>query len=195
MPNRAKLPFKFILRYGKARRSQKSVLEGVAEFVAVKATGKSSTAPAISYGRVNDAKIKGRFATQMFNSFTGFWLYSNAANEFNQRDLGYYVGYAICEKYYEKAKDKKRAVSEMINLDYNDAVRLNRFVDQSGYFSRSIEKLKDAYERERPTVTQIRPFKNGATEVDPKTTELVIEFSVPMNNKLPEFRLRLAWCR
>jgi len=50
------------------------VLEGVAEFIAVKATGKLSTAPALKYGyaKENFEKIRARFKTQMFNAFNGF---------------------------------------------------------------------------------------------------------------------------
>lgn len=106
-------------------------MEGVAEFLTVKATGKASPTPSIAYGKAtgtkdkavdkkgsvnteiektNDEKIKAIFSSQMFNPSTGFWLYSNATNQFGQRDLGYYVGYAICEKYYEKASNKKLAI-------------------------------------------------------------------------------------
>lgn len=126
-----------------------SVLEGVAEFVTVKATGKQSTAPAMSYGKANFGKVREKFATQMFDSFTGFWLYSNDENEFNVRDLGYYVGYAICEKYYEKATHKKQAIKEMIELDYNNEIELGKFVDKSGYFTKPTSKLKKQFEKSR----------------------------------------------
>ncbi len=164
-----------------------SVLEGVAEFVAVKATGKPSTLAAMAYARANDERIKQRFTAQMFNPFAGFWLYSNAANEFNARDLGYYVGYAICEKYYAKTKDKKRSISEMINLNYNDSAQLGKFIERSGYFKKSVKKLEVDFERSRPYVVGIKPFKNGATDVDPTIGEITIEFSAPMDKKFRNF--------
>jgi hypothetical protein len=158
-----------------------SVLEGVAEFMAVQATGQPSKLAAMSYARANDERIKQKFGTQMFNPFTGFWLYNDDVNEFGARDLGYYVGYVICEKYYEKALNKKQAIKDMIELDYDNHVALNAFVEHSGYFKESIQSLKNRYEESRPTILSIKQFKNNTTGVDPATTQITIEFSVAMN--------------
>ena len=36
----------------------------------------------------------------MFNVTKGNqWPWSDAPNDFNVRDLGYYIGYALCERY------------------------------------------------------------------------------------------------
>lgn len=167
-----------------------ATLEGAAEYVAVKATGKPSTLPALAYAKIkdekgiaNEEKIKAAFSLQMFNPSTGFWLYTNAVNQFGQRDLGYYVGYAICEKYYEKAKHKKQAIKEMIELDYNDSTKLANFVDQSGYFLESVKSLKNEYDRQIPKVVGIKQLKNHSQDVDPSIKQLTIEFSAPMNKK------------
>ncbi|WP_316749868.1 hypothetical protein [Pedobacter gandavensis] len=178
-------------------------MEGVAEFLAVKATGKTSPTPAIAYGKAlaekdlsgdkkgktNEERINAAFSAQMFNASNGFWLYSNMQNQFEQRDLGYYVGYAICEKYYEKASNKRLAIKEMIELDYNDSIALAKFVDLSGYFSKPVETLRAEYNRNRPGVTGIKQLKNYATDVDPAITQLTIEFSKPMNKRRTGFEL------
>ncbi|NEU07287.1 hypothetical protein GZH53_03080 [Flavihumibacter sp. R14] len=164
-----------------------SVLEGVAEFITVLSTGQKSTTPAIAFGKQHDARIKQVFASQMFNPFTGYWLYSNEQNEFKVRDLGYYTGYAICEKYYESARDKNKAIKEMIELDYNNELELNRFVNHAGYFSSSLEKLKEDYDRIRPSVQKINEFSNGSIDVDPRTTQLTISFSVRMDQRFRNF--------
>lgn len=167
-----------------------ATLEGAAEFLAVKATGKPSTLPALAYaktkdekGIANEEKIRAAFSLQMFNPSTGFWLYTNESNQFGQRDLGYYVGYRIAEKYYEKAGNKKQAIKEMITLDYNDSTALAKFVDQSGYFSKSVKSLKNEYDRQIPKVVGIKQLKNHSQEVDPSIKQLTIEFSTPMNKK------------
>ncbi len=165
------------------------VLEGVAEFLAEKATGKISQLPAISYGKTHAERIRQVFAGQLFNATEGFWLYSNMSNQFNMRDLGYYVGHAICEKYYNRASDKKQAIKEMIELDCNDQAALSRFVDQSHYFTRPVEELKDAYEKLRPTVVSMAPFNNHATQVSPAITQLTLIFSRPMNKRGRGFEL------
>ena len=166
-----------------------SVLEGVAEFVAVQATGKPSPLPAIVFGRENAEQVRERFATEIFNLFPGFWLYSNAENEFEVRDLGYYVGYAICERYYQKAPDKGQAISEMIELDYNKETELIRFVDESGYFSRPVAELKRRFEESRPVVTRISQLKNQQRKVSPKLTTITVEFSAPMDTRYRNFEL------
>jgi hypothetical protein len=157
-----------------------SVMEGVAEFVSVKAMQIESTAPAINYGKNNESRVKNAFILQMFNLGNGFWLYSDAKNDFNTRDLGYYVGYAIAEKYYEKAKDKKLAVKEMIELDYNNPVLLAKYVDKSGYFPKSVKTYEKKYEKNRPRVLNIKEFKNGDKNVSPSITRLTVEFSKEM---------------
>jgi hypothetical protein len=166
-----------------------SVLEGVAEFVTVTATGKRSVAPAISYGKENTERVREVFTTHMFNSFTGYWLYSNAENEFKVRDLGYYVGYAICESYYEKAIDKKQAIKEMIELEYNNEIELQKFTDKSGYFAKPVIKLKEQFEKNRPVVTKITQFKNGDKKVSPTLTRITIEFSTKMDKQYRNFEL------
>jgi hypothetical protein len=43
-------------------------------------------------------------------------------------DLGYYVGYKICEAYYQAARDKKQAVKDILEMkDFNE------FLKDSGY--------------------------------------------------------------
>ncbi|GAB2699959.1 hypothetical protein GCM10027037_25810 [Mucilaginibacter koreensis] len=165
------------------------VMEGVAEFMAEKATGQASELPAIAYGEKNAERVKQAFSKQLFNASNGYWLYSNARNEFNVRDLGYYVGYAICKAYYNKAKHKVAAVKEMIELDYNNEAALSRLVDQSGYFSKPITTLKLEYENGRPAITGIKPFSNGDTKVDPAITQITLEFSAPMNKETRGFEL------
>lgn len=154
-----------------------SVLEGVAEFLAVKATNKPSTAPAINFGKQNFEKVRSKFATQMFNGFTSFWLYDDAKNEFKTRDLGYYVGYEICERFYNQASDKNLAVKEMIELDYNNEIELLKFVDRSEYFSKSSKNLKKAFVKNRPKVIGIKQFKNRSNKVSSNIKEFTINFS------------------
>ena len=165
------------------------VLEGVAEFLTVKATGKPTTLPALAYGKGHKNRVVAVFAAQMFNSGTGYWLYSNAENEFGVRDLGYYVGYAICENYYNKAVDKKQAIKEMIELDYNNLAALGQFVDRSGYFDKPMQAIKADYWKNQPTVTGVKPFGDGKTLVDPATTQLTIQFSAAMDKRYRNFEL------
>jgi hypothetical protein len=167
-----------------------SLMEGVAEFVAVIGTGKSSSHPAIEFGKKNEQAIRDAFSAQLFNSFTGYWLYSNATNPFNnQRDLGYVVGYQICQAYYQKEKNKKAAIEKMILLDYNQPADLAAFVDQSGYFSKPMKTLEQEFDLQRPYVTKIEQFANGDSLVNPEINTLTIHFSAPIDERYRSFEL------
>ena len=165
------------------------VLEGVAEFIAVKATGKKSTAPALKFGyeKGNFEKIRAKFETNMFNESNGFWLYANAENEFKVRDLGYYVGYIICEKYYNKATKKMEAIKEMIELDYNNEIELKKFIQKSGYFINTFDNLKIQYNKSRPFVTSIKQFQNESQNVEPTLKQITLVFSTAMNKNVRGF--------
>jgi uncharacterized protein YjaZ len=43
-------------------------------------------------------------------------------------DLGYYVGYKICQEYYEKSADKKKAIKDILEIRDFD-----QFFRESGY--------------------------------------------------------------
>lgn len=164
------------------------VLEGVAEFLAEKATGKSSNLPALNYGKTNKMHVEEVFMSEMFNASNGFWLYSNLENEFKVRDLGYYVGYAICEAYYNKSSNKAKGIKEMIELDYNKQEDLINFVEQSGYFRNAVAELAKKYEDSRPTVTAIDQI--GADKViSASVKKITINFSEAMDKAYRNFAL------
>ena len=164
-----------------------SLYEGVAEFVSVTASGKPSSTPAIDFGKNNMEKVRERFAKEMFSSFWNDWLYNNFDNEFKMRDLGYYIGYAIAEKYYEKTADKKQAIKTLIELDYGDSTVIETFVDQTAYFVKPIKELKATYQNNIPKAIQLSPFENGDQKVKPGLYEITVEFSVPMNTRFRGF--------
>ena len=164
------------------------ILEGVADFIAEKATGKHSTLPALAYGDANKKHVAEIFASQMFNTSNGFWLYSNAENEFKIRDLGYYVGYAICEGNYNKALDKKQSIKEMIELDYNNQDSLLIFTERSGYFEKPITELAKKYEASRPTVTGIAQIGEDK-KMSVSVKVITINFSEAMDKRFRNFEL------
>jgi hypothetical protein len=159
------------------------LLEGVAEFVAVKTMEKLSPNPSIAFGKKNEPAIKQSFANDMFTENYDNWLWNSFDNAFKMRDLGYYVGYAICAQYYDGAKDKKQAIKDMIQLDYNDELAVGKFVDKSGYLPKSIKKYRKAFDKIRPIVVNIKEFKKDDKNVNPNIKQITIEFSVKMNKE------------
>ncbi len=161
--------------------------EGVAEFVSVKAAEQPSAAPAILFGKANENDIKKRFTQELFSPNWDDWLYNNFENTFKMRDLGYFIGYAICEKHYESMPDQQQAVKEMIELDFGNPQSVEAFVEKVGYFDQPLDSLKIAYEQSRPEVVAIYPFENNSKDVDPGITEIRIEFSRKMDGRFGYF--------
>lgn len=167
----------------------KTIIEGVAEFVAEKALNISSPNEALIYGKINDKKIKDAFVKELFTEFEIMWFWSNSNNQFKIGDLGYYVGYAICKSYFEQATNKQKAIKEMIELDYLNKDKVYKFVDASKYFDKSLAKYQKEIEIKRPRVVRISEFNNNSKNIDSKIKTMTIEFSKSMNTELLNLRL------
>jgi uncharacterized protein YjaZ len=55
-------------------------------------------------------------------------IYNGNNSKTRPADLGYYIGYKICESYYRQAKDKKQAVREIL-----ETKAFTAFLQESGY--------------------------------------------------------------
>ena len=158
--------------------------EGIAEFVASKATAKNSPWPALTYGPNNDKAVKKKFEHDMFNPQVIYnWLWNSSDNEFNTSDLGYYIGYSIANINYDKADDKAQAIKKMIELDYSNEKQIEAFVDNTKFFSSSIEKLHNEYEKSRPRIVSITQFVNKSLDVKPTLTQISLNFSTAMDTE------------
>jgi hypothetical protein len=166
---------------------EQCIIEGVAEFVATLAMERPSPNPQIRVGKSLEPRIGQRFSEEMFSSSFQNWLWNSSDNEFEMRDMGYYVGYAICEKFYQQSKDKSLAIAEMIELDYNNEKALFAFLDKTDYFEMPVKKYKAIYEKSRPEVVSISPFKNKSKKVDSSIKTVTIHFSSEMNPDLRNF--------
>lgn len=164
-----------------------SIVEGVAEFVTVKALGIPSPNPQIKHGKIIDDKLRPVFIREMFATDFNNWLWNSPDNEFGMGDMGYYIGYTISEKYYSKAADKKKAISDLINFDYADDEKLYRLVDQSGYFDKPIKELRKDFESRRPKVIRVDEVTNGRSDISPTITTITLHFSQAMNDKFADF--------
>lgn len=119
--------------------------EGVAEFISDLIFGiqkNDSTEPSIIYGRNNEEDIMIEFTKDMFNTDYGYWLWSNESNKFNTRDLAYFAGYVLAEKYYTDLSDKRLAIKNMIELDYRDEKIVEQFIDNIAYFPKKMNQYK-----------------------------------------------------
>ncbi|MBE7639357.1 hypothetical protein GUB10_03330 [Salegentibacter sp. BLCTC] len=171
---------------GKNLLSQ-TVIEGVAEFIASLALNIKSPNPQITFGEKNMKQVRKAFSKEMFSPHFNNWLWNDAENTFKMRDLSYYVGYAIAEAFYTSSDDKKEAIKEMIQLDYNDQNKLERFVNESGYFPKLISAYRVAYESNKPKIKSIDQFENGNQNVDSEIEVITVNFSSKMDNRFRGF--------
>ncbi len=115
--------------------AQQVLREGVAELVAELITHRKPALPVYTYGPQHDAAIRQRFLAEMRGQDYDNWLWNSANNPFGVSDMGYYVGYRIARNYYDAARDKRRAVRDLIELRYDDPAAVQALIDRSGYLT------------------------------------------------------------
>lgn len=157
-----------------------AIREGACDFITELVMGKPLPNNYIQYGRANEPALKEEFRQFMFSKYNNHWMYNGSAEPV--ADLGYFMGYAICKSYYNNAKNKKKAIRDIIELNYiEDSVE--RFFKDSKYYTEALDKeaLLKSFEQQRPSVLRMEPFANGDTLVDASIKEIRIVFSKPMN--------------
>lgn len=164
-----------------------TIMEGVAEFLAEIVLEMKSPNPQISYGYQNEQQIKQEFEKEMFSPNIYNWIMNSTNNQFGMRDLGYFVGYAICKKYYEASDSKKEAIKEMIELDYNNEKELIKFVEKSKYFDKKLAYYRNELDKISPKIISISPFNSGSKEVKAGIIQISITFSQEMNTETRSF--------
>lgn len=104
----------------------KSICEGSADFLMYLQTGKypSVTRESYAYGNANEAKLWVKFQTDLdinYKYIKTDWFYNYDRKDIPP-DLGYYIGFKICEKFYNDAKDKVEAIKFMLNISNSEAL-------------------------------------------------------------------------
>lgn len=109
-----------------------AIMEGAADFLGELASGMHINQLQHEYGRVHEAELWEEFSKEMLQEDKSNWLYNYIENSSGRPpDLGYYMGYRICESYYAKADDKQQVVRDILAIkDGPDALR---FLQESGY--------------------------------------------------------------
>jgi hypothetical protein len=157
-----------------------TLYEGIAEFVSCTAMKQESNAPAINYGKNNPA-VREKFEREMFYNWTYDWLWSNSPNEFETRDLGYYIGYEIAERFYKMHSDKRKAIQHLIELDYSNPSIVDSLIDKTEFFSKPISELRMEDSLKRPKVIGIQEVQREDVIVDNELTTLTFSFSENLN--------------
>lgn len=106
-----------------------AIREGSADFLGELISGGTINEPTFAWARQREAALWQEFKGVMYEKdYTG-WLYGGTKDR--PRDLGYWIGYKITQAYYDKAPDKKQAVSDILNIK-----SFEKFLEDSGYEGR-----------------------------------------------------------
>lgn len=114
-----------------------TLLEGGADFIGELISGESINNSSYKYGEQHLDKLCQEFVTRLKNADYQDWLYGTSKKDDRPNDLGYWIGYKITESYFNKQKDKKKAIDEILNI--KDPMQ---FLKQSGFFDSYIEKYQ-----------------------------------------------------
>ena len=94
----------------------KALQEGACDTIGELISGRNINEHLKVYGRTHDAEIWRDFEADMYKPDISKWVYNALTSKDRPADLGYYVGYLITRAYYQKAKDKRQAVHDILNI-------------------------------------------------------------------------------
>jgi Predicted Zn-dependent protease (DUF2268) len=111
----------------------KALHEGACDMIGELIAGRTINEHLKVYGRTHDAEIWRDFEAEMYNPDFSNWFYNATTAKDKPADLGYYVGYLITRAYYRKAKDKRQAVHDILNIQDGRA-----FYEASGVRAKTV---------------------------------------------------------
>ena len=94
----------------------KSLQEGSCDTIGELISGRNINEHLKIYGKTHDDEIWRDFEADMYKPDYSKWMYNAANAKDRPADLGYYVGYEITMAYYRNAKDKRKAVHDILNI-------------------------------------------------------------------------------
>ena len=109
----------------------KALQEGACDMIGELISGRTINEHLKVYGKTHDAEIWRDFEADMYKPDFSKWIYNASTAKDRPADLGYYVGYLITQAYYRNAKDKRKAVHDILNIQDTRA-----FYEASGVHKR-----------------------------------------------------------
>lgn len=91
--------------------------EGAANFIGELISGNTNKSEAHQYGEKHEAELWDDFKSTLCYGNVSNWMYNGNTEKKRPADLGYFVGYKICQAYFNKASDKQQAIREIIEMD------------------------------------------------------------------------------
>ncbi|HLK64759.1 MAG TPA: DUF2268 domain-containing putative Zn-dependent protease [Bryobacteraceae bacterium] len=106
----------------------RSLMEGGADFVGELISGDIINRVQRTYGDAHEAALWQEFRKDMAGKDVSHWLFQGDRSKDRPADLGYYIGFKICEAFYRRTPDKREAVRRILRVKDAEA-----FLRDSGY--------------------------------------------------------------
>jgi len=95
---------------------EKSIQEGACDLIAKLTAGDVINPSLRIYGDQHEAELWRGFQAEMNGQDLSKWMYNGFRIKDRPGDLGYYIGYKISMEYYRNAKNKRAAISDILNI-------------------------------------------------------------------------------
>lgn len=105
-----------------------SLGEGIAELLAELTSGSIGNAHLQRFAHGREHEIEREFLAEMKQTDLSRWLYNGVGTATRPGDLGYWVGYRIARRYYDRATDKRVAIRELLMMQEPQVI-----FDRSGW--------------------------------------------------------------
>lgn len=107
---------------------QKALDEGGADFLGEMISGGVINRVQRAYGDAHEEALWTEFSAAMHGADTSRWLYEGDRAKGRPADMGYYMGFKICEAFYQRSTDKSAAIRQILAAADADAI-----LKESGY--------------------------------------------------------------
>ena len=98
----------------------KCLIEGSADFIAYLVTQKLNNPYMHAFANNHENNLWTQFKNDMATNNTNYWLY-NDYDSSRPRDLGYWIGFKICENYYNISPNKSKAIYNIMHITNPDS--------------------------------------------------------------------------
>ena len=106
----------------------KCLAEGSADFIGELISGDVNNRYLYDYAVTHEKILWRDFKNDMSANDLSRWIYNLGAIKDRPADLGYFIGYKICESYYRHMRNKTKAVKDIIEMkDFENFLRMSRY--------------------------------------------------------------------
>lgn len=113
-----------------------SIREGAGDFLGEMIAGSHTNKETYAYGEKHRVELWKEFSLLKDGANWDNWLY-RSKDKSRPDDLGYWMGYKICESYYKQSENKMQAIHDILNID-----NFNLFLEKSGFKGFDDEPIK-----------------------------------------------------